>query len=146
MSTQNFSYTFTTSKSHEEVFNILIDPKKWWIGFHSETITGNSEKLNDEFTFSAGNGAHNSVQKLVELIPNKKISWEVVDSNLTFLKIPNEWTGTKINFDISTEENQTKVTSTHNGLTPQFECYEGCSNAWSQYLENLTKELKFIEF
>lgn len=55
--------------------------------------------------------------------------------------MPDEWTGTNINFDISTEENQTKVTFTHNGLTPQFECYEGCSNAWSQYLENLEKEL-----
>lgn len=44
MSTQNFSYTFTTSKSPEEVFNILIDPKKWWVGFHNKTITGNSEK------------------------------------------------------------------------------------------------------
>ena len=66
MSTQNFSYTFTTSKSPEEVFNILIHPKKWWIGFHNENITGNSEKLNDEFTFNAGNGAHNSVRKLVE--------------------------------------------------------------------------------
>lgn len=141
MSTQNFSYTFTTSKSPEEVFNILIDPKKWWIGLHNETITGNSEKLNDEFTFSAGNGAHNSLQKLVELIPNKKISWEVIDSNLTFLKMPDEWTGTKINFDVSTEGNQTKVTFTHNGLTPQFECYEGCSNAWSQYLENLKNYL-----
>lgn len=61
MSTQNFSYTFTTSKSPEEVFNILIDPKKWWIGLHNETITRNSEKLNEEFTFSAGNGAHISV-------------------------------------------------------------------------------------
>lgn len=67
MSTQNFSYTFTTSKSPEKVFNILIDPKKWWIGLHNETITGNSEKLNDEFTFSAGNEADNSIQKLVKL-------------------------------------------------------------------------------
>lgn len=139
MSTQNFSYTFTTSKSPEEVFNILIDPKKWWIGLHNETITRNSEKLNEEFTFSAGNGAHISVQKLVELIPDKKISWKVVGSNLTFLKTPNEWTGTKIIFDISTEGNQTKVTFTHNGLTPQFECYEGCSNACSQYLEKFKK-------
>ena len=55
--------------------------------------------------------------------------------------MPNEWTGTKISFDISTEGNQTKVTFTHNGLAPQFECYEGCSNTWSQYLENLEKEL-----
>lgn len=141
MSTQNFSYLFKTLKSPEEVFNRLIDPKKWWIGLYNEIITGNSEKMNDEFTFSVGNGAHNSVQKLTELIPSKKISWEVVNSNLPFLKVPNEWTGTKISFDISTEGNQTKVTFAHNGLTPQFECYEGCSNAWLQYLENLEKEL-----
>lgn len=141
MSTQYFSNTFTTSKSHEEVFNILTDPKKWWIGLHNEIITGNSEEINDEFTFKAGNGAHNSVQKLVELIPYKKIIWEIIDSDLTFLKMPNEWTGTKINFDVSTECNQTKVTFTHNGLIQQFECYEGCSNAWLQYLKNLKNYL-----
>ncbi|UFH32220.1 hypothetical protein LNP04_00530 [Chryseobacterium sp. C-71] len=103
---------------------------------HNEIITGNSEEINDEFTFSAGNGAHNSVQKILI-----KISWEVIGSNLTFLKMPDEWTGTKINFDVSTEGNQTKFTFTHNGLIPQFECYEGCSNAWLQYLENLKNYL-----
>ena len=44
MSTQNFSYTFTTTKSLEEVFNRLIDPKKWWIGLHNKIVTGNSKK------------------------------------------------------------------------------------------------------
>lgn len=53
--------------------------------------------------------------------------------------MPNQWTETKINFDISTEGNQTKVTFTHNGLTPQIEFYEGCSNAWSKYLEKFKK-------
>ncbi|GAA5089965.1 hypothetical protein GCM10023210_15430 [Chryseobacterium ginsengisoli] len=141
MSTQNFSYTLTTSKSVKEVFNILIDPKNWWIGLHNEIITGNSEKIDDEFTFSAGNKAHNSVQKLIEIIPNEKIVWEVIDSNLTFLKKRDEWTGTRINFDISKEDNQTKVVFTHKGLTPQFECFDGCSSAWSQYLEKLKKKL-----
>jgi hypothetical protein len=141
MSTQNFSHSFTTSKSQEEVFNILIDPKKWWIGLHNEIITGNSEKLNDEFTFTAGNGAHHSVQKLIEIIPNEKIVWEVIDSNLTFSKKTDEWTGTKIHFEIFKENDKTKVTFTHDGLTPQFECYDGCSSAWLQYLKNLEKEL-----
>ncbi len=141
MSTQNFSYTFTTSKSPEEIFNILMDPKSWWIGLHNEIIIGNSGKLNDEFTFSAGNGVHNSVQKLVELIPNEKITWEVVDSNLTFLKTRNEWTGTKISFEILKEEQEIKILFRHEGLTPEFECYNGCSSAWTQYLENLDRKL-----
>jgi hypothetical protein len=141
MSTQNFSHSFTTSKSPEEVFNILIDPKKWWIGLHNEIITGNSEKLNDEFTFTTGNGAHHSVQKLIEIIPNEKIIWEVIDSNLTFSKKIDEWTGTKIRFETFKENDETKVVFTHDGLTPQFECYGGCSSAWLQYLKNLEKEL-----
>lgn len=141
MPTQNFSYTFTTSKPTDEVFNILIDPKQWWIGLHDETITGKSEQPNDVFVFDAGNGVHHTEQKLIEVIPDQKIIWEVTDSNLTFAGKTDEWTGTKIGFDISKEDNATKVVFTHDGLTPEFECYGGCSSAWTQYLEKLEKEL-----
>ncbi len=138
MPTQNFSYTFTTSKPIDEIFNILSDPQKWWYGLHDEIITGKSERLNDIFIFDAGNGVHHTKQKLIEVIPDKKIVWEVTDSNLTFASKTDEWTGTKIGFDISTKDNHTQV---DNGLTPEFECYEGCSSAWTQYLEKLEKEL-----
>lgn len=66
MSAQNFSYSFTTSKSIEEVFSTLIDPRNWWIGLHHEIITGKSENRNDEFIFDAGNGVHHTVQRLIE--------------------------------------------------------------------------------
>lgn len=141
MSTQNFSYTFTTSKSPNEVFDTLINPKNWWIDLHDEVITGSSEKINDEFVFDAGKGVHHTVQKLVELIPDEKIVWEVVESNLTFASKTDEWTETKIRFDISKKDDMTTVIFTHDGLTPEFECYGGCSSAWSQYLEKLDKEL-----
>ena len=141
MSAQNFSYTFTTSKSPNEVFDTLINPKNWWIDLHDEVITGSFEKINDDFIFDAGNGVHHTVQKLVELVPDEKIAWEVTDSKLTFASKTDEWTGTKIGFDISTKDNHTQVVFTHNGLTPGFECYEGCSSAWTQYLEKLEKEL-----
>jgi len=141
MPTQNFSYTFTTPKPIDEVFNILIDPKKWWIGLHDEMITGKSEQTDDVFTFDAGNGVHHTVQKLIEVIPNQKIVWEVTESNLTFASKVDEWTGTKIDFDISTEDHNTKVVFTHDGLTPEFECYGGCSSAWLQYLEKLDEKL-----
>jgi len=98
-------------------------------------------RWNDVFVFDAGNGVHHTEQKLIEVIPDQKIVWEVIDSNLTFASKTNEWTGTKIGFDISTEDNRTKVVFTHDGLTPEFECYGGCSNTWIQYLEKLEKEL-----
>lgn len=141
MSSQNFSYTFITSKSPNEIFDTLINPQNWWNGLHDEIITGKSEKINDEFIFDAGNGVHHTEQKLIKVIPYKKIVWEVTDSNLTFASKTDEWTGTKIGFDISTKDDKTQVVFTHEGLTPEFECYGGCSSAWTQYLEQLEKEL-----
>lgn len=141
MANQNFQFSFTSSKKPDEVFTHLINPKNWWVGLFGETIQGKSKDLNDEFSFKAGDGMHYSLQKLVERVANKKIVWLVTESNLSFLKNTNEWAKTKICFDITTENNKTKVTFTHEGLVPKIECYGGCSSAWTQYLQNLQKDL-----
>jgi len=141
MADKNFQLSFTTTKNAHQVYNQLLDVKNWWSGLYNETISGESSKLNDEFTFSAGGGAHFSKQKLIELIPDKKIKWEVKESNLSFLTQTNEWTNTKICFDIEQLKTKTKVTFTHEGLVPQIECYGGCSGAWTKYLENLKNEM-----
>jgi uncharacterized protein YndB with AHSA1/START domain len=140
--TKNFTYSFTSSKKPEEVFEILLDIPKWWTGKYEETLKGKSKKVNDEFTFKAGGGAHYSKQKLIELIPNKKIVWLVTDSKLAFINDTSEWIGTKICFNISTEGNKTKVTFTHDGLVPEIECYDACSGGWTQYLDQLKEKLK----
>jgi activator of Hsp90 ATPase-like protein len=142
MKKENFSYSFKSSKTPTEVFELLPDVEQWWSGFYEETIKGKSQQVNDEFTFNAGGGAHYSKQKLVELIPDKKITWLVTDSKLNFLSDTNEWTGTRICFDISTEENMTRVTFTHDGLVPEVECYNACSSGWTKYLGKLKSRLQ----
>ena len=137
----SFTYSFSTSKSAEEVFRLLQDIEQWWSGLHGETIKGASNKVGDEFTFEAGGGAHYSKQQLIELTPNKSIVWEVTDSKLTFLQQTNEWTGTEIWFDLSNESGHTKVTFTHDGLVPEIECYKGCSSEWPKYLERFQQKL-----
>ena len=74
MSNKNFQYNFTTPKNPTEVFTLVLDPKNWWVGLFGETIEGKSQAVNDEFTFSAGDGVHFSRQKLTELVPDKRIA------------------------------------------------------------------------
>lgn len=136
MTTSNFTVTLLSDKTPEEVFTAVTNVRKWWSGYYSEQIEGNTEKLHDEFVFRAGDGLHYSKQKLVEVIPNKKIVWLVTDSELSFLENKSEWTGTKIIFEISKKGGNTQLVFTHQGLTPEVECYDACSPVWIQYLQN----------
>jgi len=139
---ENFSYRFESSKPPEIIFETLLDPKKWWYGVFEETITGKSKNVNDVFTFLAGGGVHRTTQKMVELIPNKKIAWLVTASNLSFLEKPDEWLNTRFYFELSGSGNKTKITFTHEGLQPEIECYDACSSGWMQYLKRLEQKLR----
>ncbi|MEO8109108.1 MAG: SRPBCC domain-containing protein [Ginsengibacter sp.] len=135
MTTSDFTTILLVSQSPEEIFNTILNVRGWWSGLYSEEIKGNTYKLNDEFTFRAGEGTHYSKQKLIELIPGKKVVWLVTDSKLTFIENTNEWQGTKLCFEISKVGDKTQIRFTHLGLLPTIECYNSCSTAWTQYIQ-----------
>lgn len=144
--TKDFTTTFLVNQSPNQVFKAVTNVRGWWQGLYEEEIIGKTQDLHDEFTFRAGGGAHYSKQRLLELVPDKKVVWLVTDGELSFVEKKDEWKGTKIIFDISTKGNKTKVQFTHEGLNPQVECYESCSSAWQMYLDQkllpLIKSLK----
>jgi hypothetical protein len=127
MAKSDFTIAILTDKDPKEVFNAVNNVGAWWQG----EITGSSVKLNDEFTYQMED-IHFSKQKVVELIPNEKVVWLITESNLSFTKNKSEWTGTKIVFEISEVKGKTQVRFTQLGLVPKFECYDACSNAWTQ--------------
>jgi hypothetical protein len=129
MKTQDYSATILVNATAHKAFESINNVATWW----TENLVGNSQQVNDEFEVQFGD-VHYSRQKLVEVIPDKKVVWLVTASRLNFLDNREEWNGTKIVFEISHQGTKTQVRFTHLGLVPGIECFDACSNAWSQYI------------
>ncbi len=136
MTTTDFTFTLETEQSPEHVFKVIRDVRSWWSGLYGESFTGDTKDLHDEFSFWAGEGAHYSKQKLIEVVPNKKVVWLITESELTFIEQTDEWVGTKVIFEISEKNGKTELVFTHQGLTPEIECYNSCAPGWSMYLQD----------
>ena len=144
---KDFKATIELEKSSRDVFKAITeDVVKWWGG---KDLKGRSTELNDEFVIHHP-GAHYSKQKLVEIIPDKKVVWLITESELSWLeKDKHEWTNTKMIFEIAVEGDKTLLRFTHEGLIPEKECYERCAyGGWDivikDYLFNFINTSKAV--
>jgi Activator of Hsp90 ATPase homolog 1-like protein len=128
MKKQDYTVSITVNATAQEAFKSINSVSKWW----TEDLEGRSQKLNDEFTVHFGETF--ITMKIVELVPDKKIVWHVTDCYKHWLKDKKEWKDTRMNWEISTKKDATQITFTHIGLVPGLECYDGCENAWGQYI------------
>ena len=136
MSTSDFTTTLLVDQSPKEVFRAVTNVRGWW----SEEIEGGTEKLNDEFTYHFED-IHLCKMRLIEVVPDKKVVWLVLDNYFKFTKDKSEWKGTKVIFEISQKEDKTQLRMTHQGLVPAYECFEICRDAWTSYIQNSLRSL-----
>ena len=136
MTDQNFTTSFIVDQTPEAVFAAINDPRAWWSG----EFEGGAGKLGDVFTYRYKD-IHYSKQEVTELVPAKRVAWQVLEGTLSFVEDKTEWTGTTITFDIAKKGDQTEVVFTHVGLKPAVECYDTCSDAWTSLIQGSLKQL-----
>jgi len=133
---KDYSTTIQVNATGKQAFKSINRVTGWW----TENLEGKSQNPGDEFTVRFGD-VHVSTQKLVEFVPDERIVWLVTYSRLNFTRDKHEWTGTRIRFEILEKDDKTEVRFTHQGLVPDVECFDACSNAWEQYIQHSLKSL-----
>jgi uncharacterized protein YndB with AHSA1/START domain len=73
--------------------------------------------------------------KVVELVPGKRVLWEVVEG-------PAEWIGTNVSFDLRQEGDYTIVLFEHRGWAEPVEFMSHCSTKWATFLLSLKQLLE----
>jgi len=129
MKNQDYTTTIKVESSAANAFDAIKNVSGWW----STDMEGQTSKQNEIFTVRFGEVYITS--KVVELIAEKKLVWEVLDCDKPWLKNTKEWVGTKMSWEISESGQNTLVHFTHIGLAPEIECFDVCKNAWSKYID-----------
>jgi hypothetical protein len=136
MATADFTTTIVVDQTPKQVFDAINNVRGWW----SEEIEGSTHKLNDVFNYHYED-VHSCTVKLIEVVPDKKLVWKILDNHFNFTKDKTEWIDTKVSFEISRRGDKTQLVFTHIGLVPEYECYEACNQGWTHYIQNSLKSL-----
>jgi Activator of Hsp90 ATPase homolog 1-like protein len=136
MKNQDFTATISVDQTPDQAFNAIKNVRGWW----SENIEGSTDKLGHEFTYRYRD-VHYCKMKLIEVIPDKKLVWLVLDNFFDFTEDKSEWKDTKTIFEVSKTGDKTEIRFTHQGLVPEYECFNVCSNAWGSYINGSLRSL-----
>ncbi len=129
MENKNFNTTITVNASAGEAIKKISNIPEWW----GVTFTGSTDKLNDKFIVKmSGDSFFNFT--VDELIPGKRLVWLVTDCNMPWYSDKKEWANTKLIFDLTENNGITEIKFTHEGLTPEVECYKDCETGWTHWI------------
>lgn len=134
----SYTTTLTIAATPADVYATINDPASWWAtttfvpGVYGE-VDGASSRVGDEFVYRYSD-LHRSRQRVVELVPDRRVVWLVTEGYLKFVDEHDEWAGTRVVFGIGPAagaDDSTVLTFTHDGLTPSLPCYDACSGGWN---------------
>lgn len=133
---KDFTTSIVVSQSPQEVFDAVNNVRGWW----GRNVDGDTDAVGSEFTYRYQK-AHFCKLKVVELVPAKRVVWQVLENYMKFVQDQTEWLGTTITFEVSATGDKTELRFAHNGLYPELECYDVCSSAWTSRINRSLRKL-----
>ena len=130
MGNNSFNSSFAARIGAGEAIKKINNVPEWW----GVTFTGSAEKQNDTFTVKMTGDSFFDFT-VTELIPGKRVVWLVTDCNMPWYPDKTEWTNTRLIFDLDEHDGITELSFTHEGLTPEVECYKDCESGWTHWIK-----------
>jgi len=130
MENKSYNSSIAVPVSAGEVIKKISNVAGWW----GITLSGSAEKVNDKFVVKMGEEAFFNMT-VTELTPGKRLVWSIGDSYMPWYTDKHEWSSTRLIFDLAENNGLTDVTFTHEGLTPDAECYKDCEPGWSHWIK-----------
>lgn len=130
MGNKDFNSSITAPITPAEAIKKIGNIPGWW----GVTFTGSTEKQNDRFTVKmTGDSFFNFTVE--ELVPGKRVVWLVTDCYMPWYSDKKEWTNTRLIFDLREKNGVIEIRFTHEGLTPEVECYKDCESGWVHWIK-----------
>lgn len=130
----NYQSNITVNTNLDKVFKAITKHLNDWWGRTDNSVS----KIGDEFTTRFGNAYWKF--RVIKYTQNKILTWECIDGEPEFNA---EWIGTKVFWKISMENKISKIEFLHEGLTPEFKCYNICAPTWNMFITESLKQ--FLE-
>lgn len=138
MSSNSYSNQTRVQSSTIEAFKALtLHLGDWW-GHQDHPAS----RRGDVFKVSWGEPWYQF--KVIAYEPYKKIVWECIDANQIIGNldgVQKEWVGTRLYWSIEkVNQDEVNLSLLHEGLVPDFICYDVCSRAWNRFITESLKE------
>jgi len=130
MEKNDFTSSISAKISASEAIKKISNVPEWW----GVTFAGNSKNQNDKFTIKMGGDSFFNFT-VTELVPGKRVVWLVTDCNMPWYTDKKEWADTRLIFDLHEHNGITDLKFTHEGLTPDVECWNDCKPGWTHWIQ-----------
>jgi hypothetical protein len=130
MENNSFKSSIIVPAGAAEVMGKISRVPEWW----GISFTGKAGKKGEEFLVKMGEEAFFNMT-VTEFLPGKRMVWQVGDCYMPWYTDKTEWSDTRLIFELDEKDGKTTVTFTHDGLTPQRECYKDCDPGWTHWIK-----------